>query len=240
MMLTRFSLIFLSSLVCCAIAAPIARAETIHFAGNATERTDTFETDGPWVLDWSVQSSSKLPCNFQIWANDGKEGLPCNLELRLLDGDTGKYLGTIAQLEGEGRGFKLFESAGSYRIDVIAQHVVWELLIEQIDEERAAQLQALTEKGPSLAVRAKAAARQVAEGSFSSWRPVDDQTLLLFAEDETRGFRITFEPACPGLSDAKALSFVTVFGPGVERYDSILLDDATRCYFKEVTPTVFE
>jgi hypothetical protein len=181
-----------------------------------------------------------LPCNYQIWANDGVKGLPCNFELRLLDANTGEYLGTIAQLEGEGSGFRLFEKAGSYRIDVVAQHVIWEMLVEPIDEQRAAELKALTEKGPSLAVRAKAAARQVPEGAFSSWRPVDDQTLLLFAEDGESGFRVTFEPACPGLSKATALSFVTVFEPGVERYDSIFLDDATRCYFKEVIPTVFE
>lgn len=238
-MLARFSAFLFSSLICYAIASPAVNAEVTHFAGNTTERTEIFEVAGPWLLDWSVRSSSKLPCNYQIWADDGNEGLPCNLELRLLDAGSGEHIGTIAQLEGEGRGFKLFEQAGSYRIDVVSQHVNWELLIEPVDEERAAELKALAEKGPSLAVRAQAAARQVAEGSFKSWRPVDDQTLLLFAEDGISGFRVMFEPPCPGLSKAKALSFVTVLGPGIERYDSVLLDDATRCYFKKVVPTVF-
>ena len=64
--------------------------------------------------------------------------------------------------------------------------------------------------------------------------------LLLFAGDEATGFRISFDPPCPGLSDAKALSFVSVTGSGPERFDSIMLEDGTRCYFRRVVPSVFD
>lgn len=96
------------------------------------------------------------------------------------------------------------------------------------------------EGAPSLESRAKQIARQVTEGGFSSWRAVDDETLLLFAEDDATGFRVSFSPACPGLTAAKALSFVTGFDDGIESYDSILLEDGTRCYFKSVVPTIFD
>ena len=66
------------------------------------------------------------------------------------------------------------------------------------------------------------------------------QTLLLFAADKVHGYRVMFSPACPGLSNAKALSFVTEFDQGVESYNSILLDNGTRCYFNRVVPTVFD
>jgi hypothetical protein len=236
MMLTRLSL---GSLVCL-LAASAAGAQVTHFMGNTAEKTDTFKVDGPWLLDWSVRSPSKLPCNYEIWSDDGTEGLPCNLELRLLDASSGDYLGTIARLEGEGSGFKLFEKPGNYRIDVISQHVIWELLIEEVDEARAAELKALTEKGPSLSDRARAATRQVADDAFESWRPLDDETLLLIADDQTTGYRVTFSPACPGLSKATALSFVTALDARVDLYDSILMDDGTRCYFDRVVPTIVE
>ena len=214
--------------------------QDILFTGDETGLTGTFEIDGPWLLDWSIHGKSKLSCNFAIWANDDAKGQPCNFEMRLIDASTGDYLGTIAQLEGTGRGFKLFEQPGSYRIDIVSQNINWKLLIRPVDEQMAAELKARTETEAPLAARVMATSRRVAEGTFSSWRPVDDETLLLFAEDETRGHRVTFSPPCTGLSKATALSFVTVFDTGVESYNSILLDDGTQCYFNRVIPTVFD
>ena len=119
--------------------------------------------------------------------------------------------------------------------------MAWELLVKPITQERAAKLKALTEQGPTLADRSAAAAREVAEGTFASWRPVDDNTLLLFAEDETTGYRVTFTPGCTGLANVTALSFVSASSAGgIERFDSILLDDGTQCYFDRVYPTVFD
>jgi hypothetical protein len=37
-----------------------------------------------------------------------------------------------------------------------------------------------------------------------------------------------------------ALSFVTASGSRLDQYDSILLDDGTRCYFERVMPTLFD
>ena len=240
-MFVRLSHFLIISLFTCIFAAWPALADDLRFAGDATDTTDVFTMDGPWVLDWSARSPSRLPCNYEVWSKDGKAGLPCNFELRLFDAKSGEHLGTIAQLEGEGRGYKLFGNAGTYRIEIVSQHVKWELLVKPITEERAAKLKALTEAGPTLEDRSVAAAREVPDGSFASWRPVDDKTLLLFAEDGKTGYRITFTPGCTGLAQATALSFVSASSAGgIEHYNSILLDDGTQCYFDRVYPAVFD
>lgn len=240
-MFMRFSHFLSISLATCIFVACPLNAEDLRFAGNAAGESDVFTMNGPWLLDWSARSPSKLPCNYQIWSRDGTEGLPCNFELRLIDADSGDYIGMIAQLEGEGRGYKLFEAPGNYRIGIVSQHVEWELLVKPITAERAAKLKDLTASGPTLEDRSMAAAREVAEGTFASWRPVDDGMLLLFAEDGTTGYRITFTPGCTGLAEATALSFVSASSAGgIERFDSILLDDGTQCYFDRVIPAVFD
>ena len=236
--LSHFSLVFL---LIGTLGLSPANADDLRFAGDKTDRTDVFTMDGPWLLDWSARSPSRLPCNYQIWSKDGSSGLPCNIELRLVDARSGDYLGTIAQLEGEGRGYKLFGDAGTYRIEVVSQHVNWELLVKPISEERAARLRGMTEKGPTLEDRSTAVARQVPDDAFTSWRPVDDTTLLLFTEDDSTGFRVTFAGGCTGLAKVKTLSFVSASSAGgIDHYDSILLDDGTRCYFDRVYPTILD
>ena len=239
-MLTRIASLLIVFLFAGVTIALPASAQSIRFAGDGSEQTDVFDMDGPWLLDWNTRTPSKLPCNYEPGTGDGTPGVPCNFELRLFDAGSGNFVGTIAQLEGEGRGHQLFERAGSYRIDVVAQHLRWELLVVPIDEARAAELKERSGKGPTLEERAMAAARQVSRDSFVSWRPVDDATLLLFAEGDLTGYRVTFATPCPGLAEATALSFVTSFSTDDRLYDSILLDDGTRCYFDRVIPTVMD
>jgi hypothetical protein len=226
-MLARISGFFLAALTLYAGAAWPADADAVRFTGDESARTAVFEMGGPWLLDWNVRNKTNT-------------ALPTNFEMRLHDVDSGKFVGTIAQFEGTGSGLKLFEDAGSFQIQIVAQNLIWDLQIEAVDPQEAARMKRLGEDGFSLDDMAKRKARQVAEGSFSSWRPVDDETLLLFAEDDATGYRVSFSPACPGLTEAKALSFVTAFDGGIDNYDSILLDDGTRCYFKSVVPTIFD
>jgi hypothetical protein len=78
----------------------------------------------------------------------------------------------------------------------------------------------------------------VPEGSFAEWRPEDNETLLLFNEDHVVVWRISFSPSCPGLKSVQSISFVTPLGDRIDQYDSILLEDGTRCYFANVTPSL--
>jgi len=233
---TRPAISILIALAALAMGATNACAEDLRFRGDESTDTAAFEMDGPWLLNWSARGEESMSCDVKVWAKDASSRVPCSFELRLVDADSGQLLGNIAELVGEAHGYKLFEEPGHYKLEVVVQNIRWELMISPVSEATAARLKS----GPSMADRVSDAANRVTEGSFVSWRPVNDQTLLLFNEDETSGFRITFAGACPGLSQATALSFVTAMENRAEVYDSILLDDGRQCYFGQVVPTVFK
>ena len=195
-----------------------------RFEGNSNQRTAVFEPASPWMLYWYTQSDNVLPKTF---------------ELRLHDADSGKYLGTIIQQRIIANGEKLFEAPGRYQVDVVAGNLDWTLVVSEISAEKAAQLIRDSKGQPTLEESAGRYARQVAESSFESWRPVDDQTLLLFAADKSHGFRVRFETPCKGLKDASELIFVSSGSDGA-LYDAIMLDDGTHCAFARVVPTVFD
>jgi hypothetical protein len=204
-----------------------SHADTLaRFEGDGNERTPVFEPGGPWMLYWYTQSDNTLPKTF---------------ELRLYKADSGEYLGTVIQQRIIANGKKLFEDAGNYSVDVVALNLDWALVVSEITEDKAAQLIRESKGQPTLEDKLGRYANKVAEDNFESWRPVDDETLLLFAADESHGFRVTFEAPCRGLKEATALTFVSsgVSSDG-ELYDSIMLDDGVHCEFARVVPTVFE
>jgi hypothetical protein len=202
-------------------AEPIAR-----FEGSGNERTPEFTTQGAWMLHWGTQSTDSLPKIF---------------ELRLYDADSGSFLGTVTQTRELGSGRKLFEERGRYRLDVVASNLEWLLIVSEVEADEAGTLKRRSEGTSTIDDQATEYSRQVSEDGFASWRPVDDSTLLLFAADESHGFRISFAKPCNGLSAATALMFVSAgYGSGGEIYDAIMLDDGTHCPFGRVTPTVFD
>ena len=197
-----------------------------RFEGDNNERTPVFEPGSPWMLYWYTQSDNALPKTF---------------ELRLYEADSGKYLGTVIQQRIIANGEKLFEAPGRYQVDVVAENLDWTLVVSEISEDKAARLIRESQGQPTLEDTAGRYTNQVAESDFESWRPVDDETLLLFAADETRGFRVSFEAPCRGLGEARALTFMSSgMGRDGELYDSIMLDDGTHCTFVEVVPTIFD
>ena len=220
----RISAAFLLALAAVTLTS---HADTLaRFEGDSNERTPVFEPGSPWLLYWYTQSDNALPKTF---------------ELRLYKADSGEYLGTVIQQRIIANGKKLFEDAGSYSVDVVALNLDWTLVVSAIRDDKAAQLIRESKGQPTLEDTAGRYASQVAEASFESWRPVDDETLLLFAADETSGFRVTFEAPCRGLKEATALTFVSSgMGHDGELYGSIMLDDGTHCAFVRVMPTVFD
>jgi len=223
-LLIRVAAILLPVISCAAWAADTD--STLRFNGDASGSTPVFERSGPWMLDWTTKSADTLPKVF---------------ELRLYDANSGAFVGTIVEAREPSSSRKLFEKAGSYRIDVVAQHLDWTLQIAPVPAPEAGRLKRHSEGRPTIEDSSQVFARRVSEDSFASWRPVDDRTLLLFAKDESRGFRITFAKACEGLTQVTALMFVSAgYGSGGELYDAILLDDGTHCPFERVVPTVFD
>jgi hypothetical protein len=208
------------------LAVISATAAEQRFDGNASVRTPVFEQSGPWLLDWSTHSDNTLPKIF---------------ELRLYNADSGEFVGTIVQLRETGSSRRMFEEPGRYQVDVVASHLEWTLIVTPVENAEAGRLKRRAEGQSTIEDATAVYARQVAEDDFASWRPVDSQTLLLFAEDDTRGFRISFAKPCPGLEQAKALNFMAAgYSSRGELYDAIMLDDGTHCPFERVVPTVFE
>jgi hypothetical protein len=200
----------------------VATADVQRLSGKNNGKPPAFTVDGPWTMDWSARSE------FPLLAS---------IDMRLHDGTTGEFIGVIVEIKGTGRGLKVFENAGTFQVVVVGTFVEWVIKIQEISEEQAASLKRSAEGRPSLLDSAKGASRRVPAGSFKSWRPQDDENLLLF-DDQGIGWRVSFSPACPGLESATAISFVTPADDELGQYDSIMLDDGTRCYFDRVIPAV--
>lgn len=220
----RFCRFFLVFLVLQGYAALATEADRVRFNGEGNGRTAVFEVEGPWILDWSIKSDAPLLAVF---------------EMRLHEGASGDFIGRLMELHGTGSGLKLFADGGDFQIAVVASNVAWELEISQVSAEQAAQIKRLSANEPTLQDSAKATLRVVREGTFSEWRPVGNDALLLFDSDNI-GWRATFAQPCPGLESATVISFVTPAAGSLEDYDSILLEDGTRCYFERVVPTLVE
>jgi len=206
------------------LVSPFAHAdsEIAAFGGEGNARSAVFSTTGPWMLDWSLSSDVPTLAMF---------------DMRLYDGKTGNLIGPVITVEGTGQGSKLFAEAGEFQLAITASSLRWNVRVSEADSELAARVMRESEGRQTLADRAGDVSRRIGEGTFQTWRPVDDSTLLLFGEDN-RGYRVSFDPPCAGLAGAKALSFVTARGAMADEYDSILLEDGTRCYFGEVVPSV--
>ena len=209
-----------------AATAAAAEGQIARFDGDANTRTPAFQTTGPWMLDWSTHSDN---------------GLPKVFELRLYDADSGEFEGKIVELRELGSSRRLFEAAGRFQIDVVSGNLQWTLIVSSVADADAGRMKRRSEGATTIEDSAIKYARQVSEDSFASWRPVDDQTLLLFEQDDSRGYRITFAHPCEGLSKATALMFVASgYGSGGEIYDAIMLDSGAHCPFDRVIPTVFD
>jgi hypothetical protein len=220
----RTACIMLCGAIAWAVTTPTLASDALRFTGQGNERTAVFRTGGPWTLDW--QTTSDLP-------------LLANFEMRLHHGASGEFLGTVIQLEGTGNGLKLFEEGGEFRLVIVASNVDWELEISEVTEEQAAQIKRRTEGIASLQDSSRQKMRYLPADTFSSWRAAGDDTLLLF-DTAGMGWRVTLMEACPGLESATGISFVTPSAGRMDMYDSVLLDDGTRCYFDRVIPTIVD
>lgn len=198
----------------------LAAEEVTTLTGKDSGKPAAFTVDGPWMLDWSTRSEFPMLASF---------------EMRLYDGESGDYIGMVAELKGTGSGLKLFEDAGTFQIVIVATSSEWNVRIDEVDKEQAAVLKRSAKKSPLMLDSVRRAARLVPESSFESWRPEGNDKLLLFRDGDP-GWRVSFSPSCPGLESATSLSFVMTSGDGMGQYDSILLEDGTRCYFTSVTP----
>jgi len=194
------------------------------FTGSGPDTTPRFEVEGPWRVDWEAESEHPLLAAFYT---------------NLYDAQSSEYLGFITQLRGTGAGSKLIRESGEFRIGVSGSDVDWTLRIVELGEDEAEALEAAAgrPRGVELPPRARPEpSTLVAAGSFVGWNVVDERTLDLVTGEDGLVLEVTLTEPCPGLTETAEVLFVTPDSGATNVYNSILLDDGTRCYFERVVP----
>ena len=93
-----------------------------EFSGTASAITSEFEVEGPWLLDWRVNSSYS-----QFMAVD----------IILLDGKTGFQIGRIKHKKEPDNGVRLFDSSGRFKLRIDSSHTRWQVKIIEITPAEA-------------------------------------------------------------------------------------------------------
>ena len=118
----------LSSFVVVALilaTAPIANgAEELvtKFEGKDSTITASFSVNGPWLLDWRVNSDYS---RFMA------------IDIILLDAETGLQVGRVKHKKEPDNGLRLFDQGGRYKIRIDASHTRWQVKIIQISKADA-------------------------------------------------------------------------------------------------------
>ena len=105
------------------VTTSVSGAEIIkEFRGSNSTTTAEFRVDGPWLLDWRLDSDfSNLVA----------------LDITLVDARTGRHLGRILHTKRKGNGLKLFNDGGVYQLRISSTLGRWTIKIQQITTEEA-------------------------------------------------------------------------------------------------------
>ena len=110
-------------LIVAIICLPAGAEELVReFKGTESTITSTFEVDGPWPLDWRVNSNY---ASFMA------------IDIVLLDGQTGFQVGKVKHKKQPDNGLRLFQDGGSFKVRIDSSHTRWHLKIIQITEAEA-------------------------------------------------------------------------------------------------------
>ena len=117
----RKATIFAAILAATSVSPLISSAEELvrEFKGEGSKITSEFEVDGPWLLDWRVNS------DYPIYMA---------VDIVLLDGKTGFEIGRVKHKKEPDDGLRLFESGGRYKLRIDASHTRWQVKIIQITQ----------------------------------------------------------------------------------------------------------
>ena len=103
---------------------PASGAEDLvrEFKGTSSTITAEFDVDGPWLLDWRVNSDYS---RFMA------------IDIVLLDAKTGFQVGRVKHKKEPDNGLRLFNTGGRYKVRVDSSHTRWQVKIIQISEAEA-------------------------------------------------------------------------------------------------------
>jgi hypothetical protein len=113
---------WLIGLAVLALANPLQAAELVRqFSGDRSTETAEFEVEGPWLIDWRVNSD--FPQTMGIAVS--------------LVNASGAYEGRVFKTKAPANGVRLVEQGGRYYFKVDATVSYWTLRVEQLTPEEA-------------------------------------------------------------------------------------------------------
>jgi len=95
----------------------------VEFKGSGNQTTAEFKVQGPWILDWRINSEYTRMLSF---------------DLDLVDGRTGVLKGSVLRTKTLGNGVRLFKDSGSYRFRVNGSFINWHLKVKKLTPAEAA------------------------------------------------------------------------------------------------------
>lgn len=100
-----------------------------EFKGTGDTTTASFEVEGPWLLDWRLESPK--------WQTDSRASRFSALEITLVEANTGRHVGRVKWTQSVGDGLRLFDFSGRYALKISTTHARWTVRIEQLTKEEA-------------------------------------------------------------------------------------------------------
>jgi len=106
------------------LATQSASAEEliVEFNGSGNRTTAEFKVQGPWILDWRINSDYTHMLSF---------------DLDLVDGRTGVLKGSILRTKHLGNGVRLFNESGSFRFRINGSFIDWYLKVKMLTPAEA-------------------------------------------------------------------------------------------------------
>ena len=108
-----------------ALAGAVAAAQggelVREFSGDRSTQTVEFEVEGPWLIDWRVNSDFPSTMGISV----------------TLVNASGAYEGLVVKTKAPGNGVRLVEEGGRYSFKVDATVSYWTLRVEQLTRAEA-------------------------------------------------------------------------------------------------------
>ena len=105
-----------------AVQSASAEELIVEFNGSGSRTTAEFKVQGPWILDWRINSEYTRMLSF---------------DLDLVDGRTGVLKGSILRTKSLGNGGRLFNESGSYRFRINGSFIDWYLKVKKLTPAEA-------------------------------------------------------------------------------------------------------
>lgn len=98
-----------------------------EFQGTGNKLTPAFTVEGPWIIDWRLDSDYEMKIA---------------LDIVLVDARTGKFVGGVKSgsrnnVTARSNGVRLFHTSGRYQLRISSSLARWRIKIEQLTEEEA-------------------------------------------------------------------------------------------------------